>query len=217
MGQETSAPMSEADFVRLTKECRAEICSAARFNQIARSGIREIYERQGWKAKGYKSWAECVEAEFGIKLAHSYRLITASIADEEIAPVNDIGEIPECVLRPLVGLPPETKREAFTEAVKAAREAGQDKPTQAQVVAAVEKVAPDAVSPRGESPKPNTEAASATSALQEEIHGASHRLKTAKGLIGALLSSDDWRLLGYRNRASFVQAELLPLIHGDPK
>lgn len=146
-----AAPMDEAEFLRTTKEVRHALSSANRFHVLARKGIRSIYEREGWRGR-YKSWAECVEAEFAIKIAHAHRLITASVTDEDIGPVNDVGEVPECVLRPLKGLPPEKKREAFVEAVKEARESGREVPTQSQVAKAVEKVAPEAVSPRGEKP-----------------------------------------------------------------
>lgn len=105
----------------------------------ARVLILELFEQRGWEALGYKSWAECVVAEFDQSHSYLHRQLKAAQAERVIAPDQPIGTIPEGSLRPLIGLPPEKQVQAYSKAVE---QSPKGKPTAAQVKAAVDEVAP---------------------------------------------------------------------------
>lgn len=67
----------------------------------ARQLIWELKEYGGWKALGYKSWRECVQAEFEQSSASIYRQLGAALVELDISPTGRIGEVNERVLRPL--------------------------------------------------------------------------------------------------------------------
>jgi hypothetical protein len=96
----------------------------------ARALVLELYEREGWRALGYKNWTECTETEFPMSSRQVFRLLSAAQVERNIS-TDDLSvkePIPGDVLRPLAGLEPEQQREAW----KAATEATPT-PTAAQV------------------------------------------------------------------------------------
>lgn len=67
----------------------------------ARKLILDLKERAGWKVLGYKSWRQCVIAEFEQSATNIYRQLDAAVLELELSPTGDIGQINERVLRPL--------------------------------------------------------------------------------------------------------------------
>ena len=67
----------------------------------ARKLILDLREQGGWQALGYKSWRECVMAEFERRSSTVYRQLNAALVELELSPNGGIGEINERVLRPL--------------------------------------------------------------------------------------------------------------------
>ena len=83
----------------------------------------ELYERKGWQALGYESWRDFFTAEFGIKQAYAYFLLSAAkIARNLSTIVENSASIPESHLRPLAFLSPEKQREVYQKAVETAPE-----------------------------------------------------------------------------------------------
>lgn len=83
--------------------------------------VLDLYEREGWSALGYKSWRECVTAEFKNSQAYLYRQLEAAQAEKVISPIGE-NEIPESQLRPLTKLRdnPDQQRQAWQKAVETA-------------------------------------------------------------------------------------------------
>jgi hypothetical protein len=79
----------------------------------ARKLILDLKNLQGWQVLGYKSWRECVMAEFNQSSSSVYRQLNAAMVELELSPSGGIGDINERVLRPL------TKRNFDTEARQA--------------------------------------------------------------------------------------------------
>lgn len=103
----------------------------------ARLQILEFYERDGWKALGYRSWRKCVTKEFGKSQSYLYRQLDAAKVEREISPIGEIGKLPEGPLRELKVLPEGKRAEAWQAAVDAAPDG---KPTAKQVERAVDNV-----------------------------------------------------------------------------
>lgn len=97
--------------------------------------IAELHEKKGWEALGYKSWRQCVNAEFEQSQAHLYRQLEAAKIEKVVSPTGEIGKIPERVLRPLASLPPEQQQEVWQEATKDLSEG--EFPTSSQMEKAV--------------------------------------------------------------------------------
>lgn len=88
--------------------------SADRHMSSARELIWSLKEYKGWKALGYKSWRQCVIAEFEQSATNIYRQLDAAVVELELSPNGgQIGQINERVLRPL------TKRNFNAEAKQA--------------------------------------------------------------------------------------------------
>jgi len=90
-----------------------------------RSIVYDLYTRDGWAALGYKSWRECVLAEFKGSQAHLYRQLEAARVEKVISPIGE-KELPESQLRPLIKLKdnPDQQREAWKKANETAPEGG---------------------------------------------------------------------------------------------
>ena len=103
----------------------------------------EFADRQGWKALGYSSSAEAINAELGTQYSKSYlsRLLNAAKIEKLLElPTGQPEPIPERTLRPLTGLDsPDQQRQAWQAAQAAA---GGATPTTAQVEQAVEQIKP---------------------------------------------------------------------------
>lgn len=119
--------ITESDARSLVERIRSHI-------NEARALVLELYEKEGWKALGYKSWTECTEMEFPVSSRHVFRLLDAAQTERNITDqLVSKGPIAESVLRPLASLEPDQQREAW-----AAATASNPKPTAAQVEKAVE-------------------------------------------------------------------------------
>jgi hypothetical protein len=87
----------------------------------ARSLYRELYDRRGWEALGYRSWRECVLKEFGGKQAYAYFQLSAAKVEKNLSTIVEKPmTIPESHLRPLAALPPEEQREIYQKALESA-------------------------------------------------------------------------------------------------
>lgn len=115
------APMTREEARRACERVKSHLGDA-------RSTLLELYQREGWRALGYASWRECATEEFGLGASHVYRLLTAAQVEADLG--SPPGEIAEGVLRPLGGLDPDDRREAWRGATAAA---GGGVPTAAQV------------------------------------------------------------------------------------
>jgi hypothetical protein len=88
----------------------------------ARTLLLELQEREGWKALGYESWRACAIAEFGQSQSRVYQLLDAARVERNISTVvEQPGQIPETVLRPIVSMEPEDQRASYQEAQKEAK------------------------------------------------------------------------------------------------
>lgn len=88
-----------------------------------RVSLLDLYERQGWKPLGYKSWRECVTSEFRDKQRYLYYQLEAAKTERNLCTMVQTAEkIPERQLRPLISLKPKEQKEAWDKAVKTAPE-----------------------------------------------------------------------------------------------
>jgi hypothetical protein len=81
--------------------------------------LLDLYEKNGWEALGYKSWRDCVKAEFHVGQAYLYRQLEAARIEKEVSPIGE-NPIPESQLRPLTKLEPEQQVQAWQQAVETA-------------------------------------------------------------------------------------------------
>jgi hypothetical protein len=100
--------------------------------------IFSLYQREGWKALGYKSWRECVTAEFEQAERTLYKELNAAQVETVICPIGQVGSIPESQIRPLAPLrdKPDELRQAWSKANTATN----GKPTAKAVQVAVDEV-----------------------------------------------------------------------------
>lgn len=91
-------------------EARVAVQRARQGIESSRSALLDLHDRKGWKALGYRTWTEFVDAEFSVSLRHLNRQIGAARTEREITQVNETGpigpvleDVPESVLRPLTG------------------------------------------------------------------------------------------------------------------
>lgn len=101
-------------------EARQAVAQIRDSFENARVLIDQLKEREGWKVLGYKSWRECVAAEFGQSQAYLYRQLAAAQIERLISPSGEIGRIPEAHLRPLAKLPEVERVEVWQEIVETA-------------------------------------------------------------------------------------------------
>lgn len=78
---------------------------------VTRSLLLEMRDRQGWKALGYKSFVDYGVECFGYSSATCYRLAKAAEMQDNFD--YPIGEIPETHLRPLASVQPELRQQVF--------------------------------------------------------------------------------------------------------
>jgi hypothetical protein len=99
-----------------TDEARAAVESINQHMNSARAILLDLYERRGWAALGYTSWRECAVAEFDQAQRTLYQELQAAQIEQRIAPMAQIGTIPERQLRPLAALTPMEQPVAWQEA-----------------------------------------------------------------------------------------------------
>jgi hypothetical protein len=85
-----------------------------------RSQLLELRDREGWKALGYTSWRECVNAEFEQHQSYLYRQLAAAEMEQQLSPSGDIGQIPEAHLRPLAKVPEAERPKVWSVVVESA-------------------------------------------------------------------------------------------------
>jgi hypothetical protein len=113
-------PVTEAPVVVMMTEDEAKD-AVNRINQHVgriRSLLLDMYERQGWRALGYKSWRACVAAEFDQSQSYLYRQLDAAKSERDISPIGE--RLPESHLRKLSDLEPEQKRAVYAKALETA-------------------------------------------------------------------------------------------------
>lgn len=125
--------MEATAVVRMMTEAEARFC----VNEIKRGMfdirylVLDLYQREGWRALGYKNWQECKEREFEESARHVERLLMAAQIEQDVRPAEDttnwshespVEPIPESHLRPLTSVQPEVRREVWTKAVESAPE-----------------------------------------------------------------------------------------------
>lgn len=98
------------------EEARATCDTIRRGLDEVRGLVLDLHDRNGWSALGYKSWRECVVAEFDQSKSHLYRQLDAARIEQEISPMGEIGKIPERQLRPLAAVEPGRRDEVWQEA-----------------------------------------------------------------------------------------------------
>jgi hypothetical protein len=105
MGTEVIVTTAPAKRRRMTRE-QATDCVKQINQNVANTRVLlwDLFSRRGWKALGYSSWRECVNAEFDQSQSYLYRTLTAAKIEREISPRGEIGVIPEKHLRPLSAL-----------------------------------------------------------------------------------------------------------------
>lgn len=116
----TSAQKVEVTLLMGADEARDIVGKIREAMDNSRAWLAELHEREGWKALGYKSWRECVMAEFGQSQAYLYRQLAAAQAEKLISPDGEVGQIPEAHLRPLSKVPETQRAEVWQEAVDTA-------------------------------------------------------------------------------------------------
>lgn len=94
---ELTTPMTESEARYLVMKIGVHL-------QHARAMLKELHDREGWKALGYETWRDCVASEFGQSQAYLYRQLAAAIIEANID--SPIGRNPERQLRELSGLNP---------------------------------------------------------------------------------------------------------------
>lgn len=139
------------EIIAIDRARASAICDKIRENMTsARDLLVELYEGRGWEAMGYKSWRECVAAEFGQHERTLYKQLEAARVARELDASQDglsVGEfgnksaysdvsasrVPDSQLVALAKAPEGTRAQVFDVAAKAA----DGKPTEKVVKAAV--------------------------------------------------------------------------------
>jgi len=100
------------------KEARY-VCDQIKYNERSnRQLLLVLWEGEGWRALGYKSWRECVAEEFQQSQRHCYQLLAAAQVGRNLCAIaQNPDDIPESHLRPLAKLEPELQVQAYQEAL----------------------------------------------------------------------------------------------------
>jgi len=113
--------MSDLAKVMMTpREARKRVATINSSMNNIRALLLDFHEREGWKALGYESWRACAAAEFHQSERYLHRQLEAAQAEKAMD--RPIGQKPEARLRPLIGLPPEEKKEVYQKAVETVQE-----------------------------------------------------------------------------------------------
>lgn len=105
---QTCVPMTVTE----ARTCAAKIRAGL---EGTRALVLDLYQREGWRALGYRSWRDCVTTEFGQSQSYLYRQLAAAKVDANLSP---FGEIPESHARQLAHLPPERQQEVYEQATR---------------------------------------------------------------------------------------------------
>jgi hypothetical protein len=69
--------------------------------------LLDLYEREGWKALGYKNWRECATAEFKQSQSRLYELLDAAKVERNISDMSEKPTLTKRAVDQLKSLPPE--------------------------------------------------------------------------------------------------------------
>lgn len=106
-------------------EARSAVTAINQHMSSARAILADLYERRGWAALGYTSWRACVVAEFETSQRRLYQELEAAQIERRIAPLVQIGTIPERQIRPLAAALPEEQPALWSAAQQFADERGE--------------------------------------------------------------------------------------------
>lgn len=106
----------EAEIIQSMSEAEARLCVEGikqGFVNLRRQ-IWELYEREGWKALGYKSFRQCILIELEeLSESRVYRELYAAQMESIFLPIGEIGATPESIYRPLKELPQDQQAKAL--------------------------------------------------------------------------------------------------------
>lgn len=106
----------EAEIIQSMSEQEARQCVEGikqGFVNLRRQ-IWELYEREGWKALGYKSFRQCILIELEeLSESRVYRELYAAQMESIFLPIGEIGATPESIYRPLKELPQDQQAKAL--------------------------------------------------------------------------------------------------------
>lgn len=117
-------------------EARATITRIKTRIDLARGELLDLYNREGWRALGYRSWRACADAEFGGSQATLYRQLEAAQIAQSLGD-SQFENLPTSQLQAVKHLPPEQGRQA----IEHAHAATNGKPTAKAVREAAEQIA----------------------------------------------------------------------------
>lgn len=206
-------PMSKGEAEFAVKQIRRSL------GDVRRQAV-EFDERKGWAVltnpatgKLFGSMRECIEPLFGISRSRFYQQLNAARVQENLSTNVDncnADDIPESVLRPLAGKPPEVQRQAFAEAsangaptaekVRQAVERIEEPP---QTTATMQTPIPSGSVPRMPPPGQETRTMTTPAVTQSEPEP-----KRPTPTIDALLSPDEEWTVGLIDRVVFTRAGL---------
>lgn len=118
-------PMTKDQARKVTDEINSNVASASVL-------LLDLYERDGWKALGYKTWTDYCVKELEVSRQRGYQLVNAARLAEQTSTVVD-APLSEAALRELGGIPAAQVPEVVIEAVQIAAERGAAKPTAADI------------------------------------------------------------------------------------
>lgn len=95
MSEIVSQPMTREEAEGTVEKIRSHL-------HRARQLLLDLYEREGWRALGYDTFANCIEAEFTKSRSYVYREIAAAQLESGLD--REIGEMPESHARVVIGI-----------------------------------------------------------------------------------------------------------------
>jgi hypothetical protein len=82
--------------------------------------LLDLYEREGWKALGYKNWRECATDEFKQSQSRLYELLDAAKVERNISDMSEMPRLTKRVVDQLKDLPPGQQKEVYEAAAETA-------------------------------------------------------------------------------------------------
>lgn len=107
-----TGPLSPRDARKLTSEVKRDAAGLWR-------KLRELHEREAWRALGYSSWASYCKHEFDLRQSHAYRMLDAArVVDALPEGHSPMGERVARELVPVLRDIPERVPEVLAEVVQ---------------------------------------------------------------------------------------------------
>ena len=111
--------LSSQELIELEKH-EAVISKGKKIFLEVGKALLAIHDQRLYRAQ-YPSFEEYCDKKWNLGPSHAYRLMESTITYDQISPIGETANqrpINESQLRPLTGLPPDTKRAAYAAAVK---------------------------------------------------------------------------------------------------